>query len=112
MAFQRGDVILVPFPFTDLTAKKTRPAIIVSGANYHRSTRDLILLEITSHFPSPPLPTTYLLQDWQQAGLKKRSVAKAVLFTIEEAQVVHTVGHLTPDDIAGVDNLLRNTLEL
>lgn len=112
MAFQRGDVILVPLPFTDLTAKKTRPAIIISSANYHHSTRDLILLEITSHIPTPFLPTTYLLQNWQQAGLKNQSVAKAVLFTVEETQVICAIGHLTLDDMAGVDNLLRSALEL
>jgi mRNA interferase MazF len=112
MAFQRGDVVLVPFPFTDLSAAKTRPAVIVSGAGYHRSTRDLILLEITSHLPSSPLPATYPLRGWQQAGLKKRSVAKVVLFTLEESQIVHAVGRLTPDDMAGVDNLLRNALDL
>ncbi|MCS7265851.1 MAG: hypothetical protein NZ805_13580 [Armatimonadetes bacterium] len=30
MAFQRGDVVLVPFPFTDLSAQRVRPAVIVS----------------------------------------------------------------------------------
>lgn len=43
MAFQRGDIVLIPFPFTDLTATKTRPAIVVSGAVYHSVRSELLL---------------------------------------------------------------------
>ena len=32
MAFQRGDIVLIPFPFTDLSATKTRPAVIISSS--------------------------------------------------------------------------------
>jgi len=35
MTFRRGDVVLVPFPFSDLSTTKVRPAVVVSGALYH-----------------------------------------------------------------------------
>ncbi len=31
MAFQQGEVVLIPFPYTDLSATKTRPAVVVSS---------------------------------------------------------------------------------
>ncbi|MEA3397813.1 MAG: type II toxin-antitoxin system PemK/MazF family toxin [Chloroflexota bacterium] len=34
MAFQRGDVVLIPFPYTDLSASKTRPVVVVSSDIY------------------------------------------------------------------------------
>jgi len=34
MAFQRGDVVLVPFPFSDLSTIKVRPAVVVSGEEF------------------------------------------------------------------------------
>jgi hypothetical protein len=34
MALRRGDVVLVPFPYAELTAAKTRPALIVSGKSF------------------------------------------------------------------------------
>jgi len=40
-----GDIVLVPFPFTDLTATKKRPAVVVS---YHRDRRDVIVMAVTS----------------------------------------------------------------
>jgi len=40
MAHQFGDVVLVPFPFTDQSATKQRPGVIVSSPAYHRARRD------------------------------------------------------------------------
>jgi len=48
MAYQFGDVVLVPFPFTDQSAAKQRPGVIVSSLTYHRARRDLILMPITT----------------------------------------------------------------
>ncbi|MFT7722577.1 MAG: type II toxin-antitoxin system PemK/MazF family toxin [Roseateles sp.] len=43
-----GDVVLVPFPFTDQSGIKKRPAVVVSSAAYHARRRDLVILAVTS----------------------------------------------------------------
>ena len=48
MPFDFGDVVLVPFPFTDQTASKKRPAVIVSSSHYGRTRHDIVLMAITS----------------------------------------------------------------
>jgi len=48
-----GDVILVPFPFTDQSQAKQRPAVVVSSARYNTERPDLILMAITSQVRSP-----------------------------------------------------------
>ena len=47
-AYNFGNVILVPFPFTDQSQAKQRPAVIVSSARYNTERPDLILMAITS----------------------------------------------------------------
>ena len=49
MALQRGDVVLVPFPFSDLSATKVRPAVVVSSPLYHATEPDLMLAALTSN---------------------------------------------------------------
>jgi len=48
MTFQRGDVVLIPFPYTDLSASKTRPAVVVSGDVYHKARSELLLAYVSS----------------------------------------------------------------
>ncbi len=45
---QRGDVVLIPFPFTDLTTTKTRPAVVVSSQLYHQVRSELLLVYVSS----------------------------------------------------------------
>ena len=54
--FRFGDVVLVPFPFTDQTTSKKRPAVVVSSDSYHVGRPDLILMAITSQSRPADLP--------------------------------------------------------
>ena len=68
-SLQFGDVVLVPFPFTDQATLKKRPAVVVSSASYNHAKPDLILMAVTSQFrPAPTLGEVWL-QDWKAAGL-------------------------------------------
>ncbi len=46
--FDFGDVVLVPFPFTDQTGTKKRPAVVVSTTHYNTARRDIVIMAITS----------------------------------------------------------------
>ncbi len=42
--FEFGDIILVPFPFTDQSTTKKRPAVVISSAIYNTERPDLIIM--------------------------------------------------------------------
>jgi hypothetical protein len=77
-----GSVVLVPFPFTDQSGVKKRPAVVVSSNLYQADRRDLIILAITSQIRMPLSFGEALVADWRAAGLLKPSVFKPVLTTI------------------------------
>ena len=52
--YKRGDVVLVPFPFTDLSSSKRRPALIISSDSFNASNQDVILVAITSQIGNIP----------------------------------------------------------
>ena len=54
IAYSFGDVVLVPFPFTDQTASKKRPAVVVSADVYHQRRPDVIVMAVTIRFFGPP----------------------------------------------------------
>lgn len=106
MAHSFGDVVLVPFPFTDQSGAKKRPAVIVSSSGYNASRRDLVIMAITSQMRTPLGFGEALVADWQTAGLIKPSVLKPVVTTIEQGLVVRTIGALSAADLRS----LRETI--
>lgn len=101
-----GDVVLVPFPFTDQSGTKKRPAVVVSGSGYNAGRRDLIIMAITSQVRQPFGFGEALLNDWQAAGLIKPSMLKPVFTTIEQGLVAATLGSLSDSD----RRVLRETI--
>ncbi len=99
MAYSFGDVVLVPFPFTDQSGVKKRPAVIVSNSRYNARRRDVIIMAITSQVRAPLGFGESLVCDWRAAGLIKASVLKPVFTTIEQGLVSRTMGKLTAADL-------------
>jgi mRNA interferase MazF len=96
--FDFGDVVLVPFPFTDQSGTKKRPAVVVSSSRYNASRRDIVIMAITSQIRQPPAFAEALIVDWQGAGLVKPCVFKPVFTTIEQGLVQRVMGRLGPAD--------------
>jgi mRNA interferase MazF len=112
MMFQKGNLVLVPFPFSDLSTSKVRPAVVVSSSLYQTHEPDIILAAITTNISAATGSLDYVLRDWQLAGLKYPSALKPVLFTLDPGRVIHTVGTLTDFDLNEIDNRLRLILGL
>ena len=111
----RGTVVLTVLPFTDLTGRKRRPAVVVSPEN--RPGDDVLVAFVTS-FKGDPLQATDLLipaddPDFKRTGLKRPSVVKlGKLFTLQKGLVVGRLGNLSPRMVAEADARLRIALGL
>ncbi len=109
-SYRRGDVVLVPFPFTDLSSTKTRPAVVVNVSGFERSTGDFIAALVTSTPQATPFDCA--LQDWQQARLLSPSWVRAKLVTPSPSLVRYRPGRLSRRDLAEVEARLRRALGL
>jgi mRNA interferase MazF len=102
-----GDVVLVPFPFTDQSATKKRPEVIFSSDSYHKARPDVILMPITSQLSSHPRLGEVVIADWTAAGLLKASIIKPILTTIDKKLLIRLLGKLAPGDITLLRVALR-----
>ena len=110
MAHAFGEVVLVPFPFTDQSGAKKRPAVIVSSSGYHAGRRDLVIMAITSQVRQPLGFGEAIINDWQAAGLIKPSVLKPVFTTIEQGLVVRTMGTLSATDLRTLREIIGQVI--
>jgi len=112
---RRGDVVLVPFPFTDLTTEKLRPAVITS---IDPQETDVVIAFISSVVsPTELAKTDYLLQrdnpDFAKTGLKKTSIFRMrKLLTIERTRIVRRLGRVSPAIQKELDMRLRHAFGL
>lgn len=105
-----GEVILVPFPFTNQAGTKKRPAVVISSAAYNAQRPDLLIMAITSQPHSEQEFATFTIIDWQSAGLLKPSFAKPVLTTIEQPLVIRSMGNLSLRDQQTLRQMLAQIL--
>ena len=112
MALRRGDVVLVPFPYAELTTTKVRPALIVSSAAFASAEGRITVAGITSNVAAHRNTTSYEIPDWATVGLKKPSAVTAWLATISAVLVQFKVGRLTSHDLREVEQRLRVALKL
>ncbi len=110
MAYARGDVVLVPFPFTDQSSMVIRPTVVVSSNSYRERTGDLIVAMITSQ--RHELPTDVRLRDWESANLLHPSWVRSKLATLSEKLVRFSPGRLGDGDLRRVAAALRAALDL
>jgi len=90
-ALAAGQVVILPFPFSDLSGHKFRPALLLAGT----ANGDWIACQITSNPFSDPLAIEIAQSDFADGGLRRTSFARpGKLFTANEAIFAESVGML------------------
>ena len=112
MTYKPFDVVVVPFPFTDIKADKRRPALVLSSdVKFNKKSGHAVLAMITSRKnPDWPLDTT--ITDNHQAGLKAPSKIRMKLFTLDNRLIVKKIGNLAGQDGRAVAKALRSLLAI
>lgn len=105
---KKGDIVLVPFPFTDLSGQKVRPAVVLHTAHGE----DCIVAFISSQQKSPTV-FDILLSPSAQNGLKVASLLKVnKIATLEKDIVVGKLGTLETASLERVSVLLKKLFTL
>lgn len=108
MTCSRGEIILVRYPFSDLSGAKVRPAVVVSAQH---PSQDIIIVPLTSKTEAL-LPGEFVLSEWKGAGLNVASSVKRGLYTIHESLMVKKVGSLSDGDFEKLETSLRRWLAI
>ncbi len=109
--YNRGDVVLVGFVFSDESGKKLRPAVVISSASYNRARQEVIVAAITSNIRRR-LFGDHIIADWKGAGLLFPSLATGVFRTIKRTMIDRKLGTMPKADLEAIDREIRRSLAL
>ena len=107
-SYSKNDVILVRYPFSDLSGSKVRPAVVVNAPHI---SQDVFIVPLTSKTVSL-LAGEFPLTDWAAAGLNVPTAVKRGLYTVHQSLIVKAVGRLTHPDADQLERSLREWLGL
>lgn len=94
--FVKGDVVVVPFPFSDLTQAKRRPALVIATLQGD----DLILCQITSQSITDQYAIAIDNSDFSTGGLNQNSnIRPNRLFTADQKIILYKAGQLKPEKL-------------
>jgi mRNA interferase MazF len=100
--FEFGDIVLVPFPFTDQSSSKLRPAVVISARPYNESKPDVILMPVTSQPSRRAQIRGCASRGMGSRGPLEASAIKPVIATLEQSLVVRRLGALESSDRAAL----------
>ena len=109
MTFERGDVVIAPFPFTDMPVAKRRPVIVLSNAEpFNRKTGQLVCAMVTGARKSS-WPFDTAVEDLEAAGVRGPCVVRMKLVTLDQRVMGARCGRLAAGDL---DRVTANVLAL
>ena len=109
MEIKQKDIVLLPYPFTDLKGKKIRPALVVSNDSVNSKSKDCIMLPLTSVIKDEPYSIAINQEDLSSGQLIKSSRIKIdKIFTVEKRLIVMKIGTLSHNTFEKVKEELFN----
>lgn len=117
MNIQRGDVVLVDYPYTSGSETKVRPVLVIQNDRDNQRLKNTIVAQITSK-TKRSLESTQLLieiatQEGQESGLRQDSVVNNLnLLTLDKDKILRKLGRLPDSVMQKVNTCLKTALDL
>jgi len=108
--FRQGDVVRVPFPYTDRNTRQHRPALVVSDGGVGEGNALIWVVMITSAENRPWAGDVSLARSYGEAGLPAPSVIRPVKIATIEASHAEKLGRIEPALMAEVSGQIRKYL--
>lgn len=114
----KGDIVLVDYPFTNYLGSKIRPAVIISNNIINQVGEDIIIAFISSNLKPPPdNDTAYVLKDsdpdFATTGLKRTSMFYlAKIVTVEKKSIKRKIGYLSQKVLENINSCLKKTFDV
>lgn len=108
MNYKRGDLILIPFPFTDLSGIKKRPGIIISPDWYNERYEDVVVVAVTTKFYDNKVQLSLKEGDLYTGNIPKDSYIRFTkIFTFNKSEIIKVLAVVNENKFKEIMNKVR-----
>ena len=105
-----GDLVLIPFPFSELSLVKLRPAVVICQTSDEY--KDLVLAAVTSVLHEPLHSNELLLRPDSENGLRVDSILRCDrIMTLKQETMHFKIGRLHENDLNRFKGIFKNLVE-
>ena len=112
---QQGDIVLIIYPFTNLSSTKVRPALVISSSEFNDLNKEAVCVFITSRYYDTPfdLQVSQGSVGFDMTGLRQRSTVRVgKIATLHLNLVKRHLGQMPSDSMKEVKKILNFLLHL
>ena len=110
--YRQGEILIIPVPFTDLTAQKKRPVLVLSNSNYNGTTDDVIVAAITSNVDNKPYIVPLTNKDLASGTLTVNSCIRAdKIYTLSQNIIIKSFAKVKIDIVGAVKDKILKLIE-
>jgi mRNA interferase MazF len=110
MTFAKGDIVIIPVPFTDNRGYKLRPAVVISNDTVHQ-TGDIMIVQITSKRKQDNLSISLTNNDVTENLPVKSYIRAHKIFVLEQKLIKGIVSHLKPSKYTELTQIINRIIE-
>ncbi len=98
MSVQQGEIVLLPYPFSNFDGAKVRPALVVSNNFFNKKSDDCVMVPLTTVMKEEPYSVLINQENLSSGKLLKSSRVRAdKIFSVEKGLVVMKIGRVNDD---------------
>ncbi|MBI2499047.1 type II toxin-antitoxin system PemK/MazF family toxin [Candidatus Woesearchaeota archaeon] len=109
---EQGDLLLIPFPFSDQSGKKVRPVVVISNNDFNNSSEDIIVLGVTSNLHRDKYSIQLSSLDLEKGNLDKPCVIKVEnILKIDKRLIIKVIGKINKNKLNEIYVVLYSILK-
>jgi mRNA interferase MazF len=111
--YKQRDIVLITFPFSDLTGQKVRPVIILSNSTYNQQSQDILVCGITANLKVTPFSIIVDITDVEHPGtLKNKSKIRVdTIASLEQSLVIKKIARLNTSIFKQIVEMINNLIK-
>ncbi len=110
---EQGDVLLVPFPFSDQSGRKVRPIIVLSNNEFNEHSQDIIAVGITSNISKDRYALDLENKDLKDGKLMTKCVIKVEnILRLDKSLIIKKIGEIKEEKLDKIIKVINEIIKI